>query len=383
MRVENCIEVDYHVLTDYRQDLSARNATLDMRFVEATEKDEALRTKRRWFTSLAWDRADKRLYCGQTHRAGQLLHAFDPSTGAFEDLGFDEVAEDNDMKIHRGLWLDEDERALYFGLATLSSVPALIEAPGGRLMRYDIDARRFDTIGIPLPGNYIQATSYDPVRRMMYAFFEPTKSFAAWSLEEGRLVRAHFVDSIVHVSDVDDDGGVWGTATGRHVFFRYDPSDDAMTLPEGCVLPTARQASGILYGGAGPVDCLINGGDGFMYVTTGLGELYRLDPASCELDYIGRPLPWLRAPAIRVGRDGYLYGVGGDNGMTFLWRCDRTSESFEVLGRVAAEDGTACFRPHDMVLAGGTAYVAETDSPGRSGYLWECRGAVGEKPRTA
>jgi hypothetical protein len=214
---------------------------------------------------------------------------------------------------------------------------------------------------------------------MMYAFLEPSKSFAVWSLKESRLIRVHCVCSIVHVTDVDDGGGVWGTMGGRHAFFRYDPSENAFTFPEDCVLPTAQKASGILYRGAGPVDCLINGGDGYLYVTTGLGELYRLDPKSYSLDYLGRPLPYLRAPAVRVGADGFLYGVGGDNGMTFLFRCDRGSGRLEVLGHVAAEDGTACYRPHDMVLAGDTAYVAETDSPGRSGYLWECPGVVGSE----
>jgi hypothetical protein len=373
------LDTSYHVLTDYRTDLSSRRRSLDDTFVKATERDEDLRTKRRWFTSLCWDPDSKRLYCGQTHRMGNVLHAFDPESGEFENLGFEEVAEDNDMKIHRGLWLDEEQKSLYFGMASLSDIPALLDAPGGRLVRYDIERRSFETIGIPMQGNYIQATVYDPVRRMMYAFLEPSKSFAAWSLEEGRLVRAHCVSSILHVSDVDDEGGVWGTASGRHVFFRYDPAENAFAFPEGCVLPSAQKASGILYGGAGPVDCLINGGDGYMYVTTGLGELYRLDPKSGALDYIGRPLPYLRAPAVRVGGDGMLYGVGGDQGMTFIFRCDRESGRLEVLGHVAAEDGTACFRPHDMALVGATAYVAETDSPGRSGYLWECRGVVGAK----
>jgi len=69
----------------------------------------------------------------------------------------------------------------------------------------------------------------------------------------------------------------------------------------------------------------------------------------------------------------------GDDGMTFSFRCDRESGNLEALGHVAAENGTACYRPHDMVLAGNTAYVAETDSPNRSGCLWGCRGVEGSK----
>jgi hypothetical protein len=371
------LNAKYHVLTDYRSDLTDRN-NLDETFVQVTKRNQEMREKRRWFTSLCWNPATETLYCGQTHRMGNVLHAFDPKTGAFDNLGFETVAEDNDMKIHRGLWFDPDENALYFGLASLNPISVYVDAPGGRLMRYDIAARRFDTIGIPMQGNYIQATVYDPVRKMLYAFLEPSQSFAAWSLEEKRLVRAHCVESILHISDVDDGGGIWGTASLKHDFFRYDPVVNAFAFPEGCTIPSARQASNVLYQGAGPVDCLVNGGDGFMYVTTGLGELYRLDPRSNALDYIGKPLPYPRAPALRVGRDGFLYGVGGDNGHTFLFRWDRQTGPLEVLGHVAAADGTACYRPHDMALVGDTAYVAETDSPNRSGCLWECRGVVGK-----
>jgi hypothetical protein len=364
------LSVRYHVLTDERTDLSR---LLDESFVTTANRDANVRRNRRWFTSLCYDEASGRLYCGQTHRAGNILHAFDPATGTFEDLGYDRVAEDNEMKVHRGLWLDGDQRALYFGVASLSPTSAMVEAPGGKLVRYDIEGRRFQTLGIPLQGNYIQATNYDPTRQLMYAFLEPSRSFAVWSVRAGELVRVHCMDSIVHVSDLDDRGGVWGTYSHQHAFFRYDPDADRFEFPDGCVLPTAREAAGVMYEGAGPVDCLINGGDGFLYVASGLGELYRLEPTSAELRYLGRPLPYRRLPAVRMGADGMLYGVGGDDNGTTIFRYDREQERFELLGQVRAPDGTTCFRPHDLALVGGVAYVAETDTPDRSGYLWECR----------
>ena len=128
-----------------------------------------------------------------------------------------------------------------------------------------------------------------------------------------------------------------------------------------------------MYTGAGPVDCMINGGDGSLYVTTALAELYRLEPTSGRLDYLGRPMPYNRLPAICIGEDGWIYGVGGDANATTIFRYDRQSGRFQVLGEVRAPDGSTCFRPHDMVLVGHTAYVGETDNRKRSGYLWECR----------
>jgi hypothetical protein len=128
-----------------------------------------------------------------------------------------------------------------------------------------------------------------------------------------------------------------------------------------------------MYEGAGPVDCMINGGDGFMYVASALCEIYRLEPKTGRLDYLGRPLPYKRLPGLAIGGDGAIYGVGGNDNRTTLFRYNRVSERFEILGLVGAADGTICFRPHDLVLVDNTAYVAETDTPQRSGYLWECR----------
>ena len=364
------LKVRYYVLTDERTDLRQMG---DTNFAASTARQSERARKRRWFTSLCADHEANRLYCGQTNRAGSILHEFNPATGKFRDLHYEKVADEHDMKIHRGLWLDPKERALYFGIATLSPTQSLLEAPGGRLVRYDLERRRFYTLGIPLAGNYIQATNYDPVRKRMYAFLEPSRSFAVWSLRRRKLVRVHCMDSIVHVAAIDDAGGVWGTCSHRHYFFRYDPESDKFTVRDTCVMPSARVASDVMYEGAGPVDSMLNGGDGFLYVGSAIGELYRLDPVSFDLLYLGKPLPYNRLPGLCLGADGMIYGVGGTDDQTTLFRFDRSKQRFEILGRVAAPDGTTCFRPHDLVALNGAFYVAETDTPGRSGYLWECR----------
>ncbi|MCX7590680.1 MAG: hypothetical protein N2255_03530 [Kiritimatiellae bacterium] len=367
---ETSLDVRYHVLTDERTDLSRLG---DTNFAVSTARRSQRAKLRRWFTSLCADPIGRRVYCGQTNRAGSVLHEFDANKARFRDLRYERVAEEHEMKIHRGLWFDPDEQALYFGLATLSPTEALLNAPGGRLMRYDILKRTYQPLGIPLAGNYIQATNYDPKRKLMYAFLEPSRSFAVWSVRRRELVRVHCVDSIVHVAALDDRGGVWGTCAARHRFFRYDPDADKFEIRDECVMPSARAGSNVIYEGAGPVDCMLNGGDGFLYVASSLGELYRLDPESFDLVYLGKPLPYNRLPGLCLGGDGMIYGVGGTDNQTSLFRYDRGSGRFEVLGRVAASDGTVCFRPHDLVMLNGAFFVAETDTPERSGYLWECR----------
>jgi len=364
------LDVRYHVLSDM---VFRPHDAEDERFAERAAKDMEMRRKGRWFTSLGYAPPSGKVYCGQTQRDASFLHEFDPATGEFRDLGYKAISEDHEMKIHRGLWYDPERNSLYFGVASLSPIRNLVGSPGGRLIRYDIAAGEFEILGIPLAENYIQASVYDPERQLMYAFTEPTQSFAVWSIADKKLRRAHCMESIVHVTDLDDRGGVWGTYSHQHAFFRYDPDADRFEFPKGCVLPTAQRASGIMYLSAGPVDCCINGGNGKMLIGSALGELYELDPETYEIEYLGRPLPANRLPGLRVTEAGIIYGVGGDSNATTVFRYDRAARRFDILGKVQADDGKACYRPHDLVVTGDTLYVAETDTPKRCGYLWECR----------
>ena len=365
------MNVRYHVIADLKINKAGLS---DEEIARDPVLQRQIRTKRYSITSLCMHPGRGSVYCGVTNTGGNILLEFRPKTGKFVSLGYAKLAEPCEVKIHRGLWLDEPANALYFGTATLSEIPQLVKAPGGRLVRYDIDQRRFETLGIPIQGNYIQATNVDARRGLMYSFSIWDFCFAVWSLKRRKVVRVHPMASIVHVSAIDDDGGVWGTySMYKQAFFRYDPDRDELQFPEGCALPTALAASNLMYRGAGPVDGMINGGDGFMYVGSAMGELYRLDPRTHEIVYLGRPMPANRLPALQVGADGLIYGVGGDANATTLFRYDRGRGSFELLGKVLAPDGTACYRPHDLVVVGNTAYVGETDNPKRSGYLWECR----------
>ncbi len=365
------MDVRYHTIADYA---TGATGDSDEAFLEEGRTSEDVRQNRYSITSLRANPATGRIYCGCTNQAGKILHEFDPATEKFTDLGFAKIAEPNDMKIHKGLWLDEKRNALFFGIASLSPTPKLIGSPGGRLVRYDIDAESFEVLGIPLAENYIQTTVYDSKRRLIYSFHEPSHSFSVFSIEQRKLVRAHCMDSIVHVTDIDDDGGVWGTyAREQHAFFRYDPDADEFGFPAGCRMPNSVEAAGIMYPGAGPIDCVVNGGDGYMYIASALCEMYRLDPKTAELVFLGKPFPYDRLPVMLVAPDGWIYGVGGNSNATTAFRFDRETRRIEILGEVRAPDGSVCYRPHDMILIGKTLYIGETDNKTRTGYLWECR----------
>lgn len=57
-----------------------------------------------------------------------------------------------------------------------------------------------------------------------------------------------------------------------------------------------------------------------------------------------------------------------------MFAYDRATGTFHQLGPITdGQTGLRLHRVHDLRLVGErTAYVAETDVPNRSGYLWEC-----------
>jgi hypothetical protein len=327
------------------------------------------------FVSLCWHPRRRRLYVGATNGAGDILLEFAPASGRFRSCGYARsgLCSPHELKIHKGLWLDARADALCFGTATLSPMLEIMGSEGGALVRYDLRRRRFRLLARPTPGDYYQATCWDPRRGMAY-MFTIRGCFAAYDLRAGRLVRYEPMQSCPHNGCLDDDGGVWGThSPGAQAFYRYLPDQDRFEFPRDCRFPEAPEAANVMYPGAGPVDALLNGGDGCLYAGSALGGLYRLFPRAGRLEYLGKPFPGKRLSGLALGGDGRLYMCGGSDREPMLGRYDRRAERFELLGRIQAPDGKVCFRAHDLAVVGNTVYVGETDNPRRSGYLWACR----------
>lgn len=363
------MKVEYFVIRDVRLNGKARSD-------EELADDPALRAEvlrhRYCVTSVCAAPGAGKVYCGCTNTGGDILHEFDVKTSKFRSLNFTSVAEPCDAKIHRGLCLDPIRRSLVFGIATLTPTSKVVLSRGARIMRFDLATETYHELCRPMPGNYIQAAIYDPQRQMAYSFTEPSQGFAVSDLTAGRTRWAMALGSIVHTSAIDPEGGVWGTwgFRGEHPFFRYDPAADSFDFREDLAMPTSRQASNVIYLGAGPVDCILIGPDGFLYVTSAFSELYRLDCASRRLEYLGRPVPHNRTPGLAFAPDGLLYGVSGDHWHVTLWSYNCKSSVFKLIGELAAPDGRRCFRPHDMTYMDGRFWIGETDNPKASGALW-------------
>jgi hypothetical protein len=315
----------------------------------------------------------RKLYLGATNGGGDILVEFDLRTNKFRSCGFGKsgLFRPHDVKIHKGLHLDEANDRLFFGTASLSPLPAVIGKPGGLLAYYDIKTGSYHEIGRPLDGEFFQSTCWDLERGLVHLFTDRCV-FATYDLRKNKLLFREAMESIPHNSCLDDDGGVWGTySPGSHEFFRYNGAKRRFEFPK-CVLPNAVAGANIQYPGAGPVDGMLNGGDGYLYIGTTLGELYRLDPRRDEVKYLGKPFSTRRLPGLAIGPDGLLYVCGGYRPYSMLARYDRQKETFEYLGQIRHEDGKWMEYAHEIIVVDRTVYAMETDNTTRSGYLWAC-----------
>ena len=325
------------------------------------------------FTSLGLAGRSGRLFCGTTNFAQDLLHSFDPASGKFESMGYAAFGERYEVKIHRGLCLGEDG-CVYGATSCLHGINELTAGPGGKLFRFDPATRVYELLAIPIPQLYVQTISLDWQRQMIYGMAYPVFEFFAYSIDRRELVYRQFMGSISHIGCVDDEGGFWGTWLGRghrHNLFRYDPAGNQVRFFDHG-FPTACR--NLMYYLAGPIDSMLNGGDGYLYVGHESGELYRLDWRSGKLEYLCKPLAGQRLPGLSAGEDGLIFGVGGTDRSSAGFVYDRKSRRCEALGDIRDEHaGAACFRTHDCCLVGEDLFVGETDNPQRSCYLWQCR----------
>jgi hypothetical protein len=366
------MKVTYHVFKDFKVEQTGSSDEQILARAKNRRKIERLRYS---FVAMRWHPRTRKIFLGSTNGAGDLLVEFDVDKRKFRSCGYGKSGLWHycEHKIHKGIWLDKKEDALYFGTSTLRGIPDTIKSPGGTLARYDIKKRTFRRVANPTPGDFYQATCYDPKRKKLYMYTMPGSCFAVYDMRKKKLLRHEPVESIPHIGCIDDEGAVWGTyGIGRQAFFRYHPDKDDFEFPPDCRFPNAHEAANVMYTGAGPVDGFINGGDGYLYAASALGEIYRIDPVSKEVKYLGKPFAGKRLPGIFLADDGWLYLCGGSDKSPMLARYDRDSGQFEFLGPVTAKDGLSCYRCHEMVVIDNTAYIGETDNPTRSGYIWTC-----------
>ena len=178
---------------------------------------------------------------------------------------------------------------------------------------------------------------------------------------------------------LDDRGCVWsawnstkpwqsslGTDIAR--ICKYDPDARRMVYyPHG--LPRVDGGHGFMR-----VEGLFNLGTGVLYASGGNGSLFRIEPETAKVTYLGTPISDKRSrlTSLTMHCDGFAYGITGRDGECRVLRFDPQTEKYELGERVVDEAGVAMFQCHDVTITpDGVLYVGENDHPQRSSYLWE------------
>lgn len=340
------------------------------------------------FDSLAWDSAAKKLYLGLTAINTDIFYTFDPQGCRFTSLNFQRVSDKFDVKLHRSIEIDSDG-TLYLATALLHDVDEQHEAKGGKLLRYDPKSDEYTLLIVPVPSNYIQSILLDRKQRVIYGFTYPSEQMFRYDLATGEARHLAYIGNGVmicqpHCAVLDREGRVWGTWGESRAFeyapgpvpvriFRYDPRQDEFTwyqhgFPKVDAADPAR------------VDHMLLGADGLIYVGTVSGGFSRLDPATGEVESLGKPYPGGRLSGLVQASDGLIYGAGNSgydenrNGTIRLFAFDPKTKRCEDLGPVFdPATGSGAFNIH-MLVEGepGTLYAGENDNIWRSSYLWEC-----------
>lgn len=369
--------------SDWHEKVSGRWSIEDLR-ADPRYRDEWIS-----FDCLVWDHERELMYVGLTSINNDIFWSLDPLSGKFSSLDFSRVADRFDAKIHRSLERDHDGTYIA-ATAMLHDMDQQRAARGGKLVRYVPDRDAYELLDIPVPSQYIQSFVLDRGRNLVYGFTYPAEYMFVHDLETGRSRQVAYLGNSrmvcqAHCAVLDRDGFLWGTWGENRAFedepgywpiryFRYDPdADNFEWFDHGP--PTTGP------GDAGNIDHMVLADDGHIYVGGVSGGLSRLDPASGDVELLGKPFPGKRLAGLVQARDGCLYGAGNEGidlagrGTARLFRYDLVASSFEDLGPIMDTDrDDAAIKIH-MLVEGedGVLYAAENDHLWRSSYLWRCR----------
>lgn len=307
---------------------------------------------------------DGLIYCGLTTYTNDLLWTYNPATQEYKSCGYKRIAEPYEVKIHRSLV--QLDGCIYGATACLHGDQERLEAPGGKLFRYDPRTDEIEVLAVPVKHEYIQSIGIDPKRRVIYGDSYPLGLLWSYDLttkEVTDLGRGRVPDGIF----CDNDGNIWGTMNRDDRVFKYN-AEDGFTLFD-------FQMPSFMGRPDSMAECVHAPDDGMIYIGCSSGAVFSLDPESMDFKYLGHPLAVLRIHGMIVGRDGLIYGAGGGKGKAEngYFAYDRESKRFHDLGLIYDPDEDCYNRvAHCLTMTGdGTFFNGETDHPDRAGYLWE------------
>jgi len=324
-----------------------------------------------------------RLYCGLTCLDGEIFWAFDRNSRTFVNCKYKSLNDGFDAKFHRSLVRNDKDGCLYAATALLHDIDRYWEARGGALVKYDPAKGTLERIAIPMPHHYIQMICLDQRRSVIYGVtFTPERMFA-YDLNSGVArdlgpISSGFEFTQAQNIELDDAGCAWSPWSVTRAWqnspgsdskrlCKYDPvSGKFVYFKNG--LPKAGTESEYVR-----MDGLFNFQTGDLFATGGNGSLYRINAETGKVEYLGTPVDDRpsRLSSMKLGPDGWAYGVTGMEGQCEVIRFNPKTGKYELLGPVVAGEDR-CWQIHDVaVTPDGTIYACENDNPMRASYLWE------------
>ncbi|MBI4581567.1 MAG: hypothetical protein HY718_17850 [Planctomycetes bacterium] len=400
-------EIKAHILRDYRLAGWQERIVGRWHYRQLVADDD---WRNGWisFDTVTYNPDDGAVYCGLNSIDGDLLYRFEPATERFIGLNSRRWTDPFDVKIHRTLLHNRSDRCFYFGTSLLHDIDQQREAPGGKLVRYDLTADRYDVLGVPVPMLYIQSIAADFARGKIYGFTYPAEALFEFDLAGRRGEVLAYTGNAMFFSQphnpvVDGAGWLWGTYAETRAWdeklsdvpirlFKYHPEGRRFVwfdhgLPRKAdrrqLLPDPPAPAGAASALAetrhrddfGFCDSMAYDGKRYIYAGTVAGALCRIDTQTDAVEKMANVMATGRFPGLTVAEDGTLYGAGGMKGHTQVIRYrpgDERIDSFFDLVDPAINDGPA--RIHELAVdRDHQLYLAENDNHQRSSYLWTAR----------
>jgi hypothetical protein len=346
------------------------------------------------FDCLCHDPVSDTVFTGITSFDADIFRGWSRGDTKWIDPDYGRVRDEYDAKFHRSLVLDSRDGVLYGAVALLHNIDRFWDAPGGAIVRYDPADNSIAKLSIPMPHVYIQSIVLDERRDTIYGQTFTPEHLVSYNLKSGLSrwigpTSSGFCMAQGENIVLDDTGCVWGSWTvtrawqndpgvDQYRLYKFDPLEDRIVYMDSG-LPRIDGGDGFE-----KPEGFFNFGTGVLYVSGGEGGLYRVDPVTAKAEFLFKAVSdegrgrRSRLASMRLGPDGYAYGVVGRDGECELLKFDPRDESYELIGRIAESNvgesngGDSAWQIHDVcVTPDGVLYAGENDNPNRSGYLWE------------
>jgi sugar lactone lactonase YvrE len=336
------------------------------------------------FDCLAFDSKRNAVFCGVSSLKSDIFYRFDRAAGRFTQIDTHALpGSQYDAKFHRSLEWDDDG-TLWAATALFHDVHHYHAAPGGKIIHYDPQSGRLELVATPVEHVYIQALALDRKRRILYATAFTPELLIRYDIPTGRVRTLTPLGPGYDLTQpeklcLDADGNVWCTwritrAWANDTYgpapirlLKYDPEADRLTYFQHGI-PKMHEAD------IGKIESFIDGRDGYVYIGSAAGALYRLDPRTAAVTFVAKPACGTRITSFAFGPDDLLYFASGKPA-PHLFRFNPRSDRITDLGLIRDERlGVTCLQVHDLVVADdGAVFCGENDVPERSSFLWECR----------